>query len=245
MRSQSENPIYLLNRHVFICQGQTHTILLDLRKDRYLAVTEEQAEVLCRFVPDWPVSTRKKSANGPQANATALLVRMTQAGILTTSQPDGKTASPIAIPTATSTFVGEYHDTPARIGAARLRKFIVSVAEAGGRLRMGGLESTVRRLQTRRSEVSNRMRTSAPLAAMRDATDAFEFLRPLFLTQKDGCLLNSVALVEFLSHEELHPLLVIGVRTRPFAAHCWVQEGPVVLNDLPEQIRKFVPILAV
>jgi hypothetical protein len=36
---------------------------------------------------------------------------------------------------------------------------------------------------------------------------------------------------------------VIGVKLNPFAAHCWLQVGDVVLNDLPERVAAFTPIL--
>jgi hypothetical protein len=35
------------------------------------------------------------------------------------------------------------------------------------------------------------------------------------------------------------------VQTKPFAAHCWVQQGDVVFNDTPEHVRRYTPILAV
>jgi hypothetical protein len=52
-------------------------------------------------------------------------------------------------------------------------------------------------------------------------------------------------MIEYLSMYHVFPEWVIGVRTQPFGAHSWVQNGAVVLNDTPERVSSFTPILAV
>jgi hypothetical protein len=79
----------------------------------------------------------------------------------------------------------------------------------------------------------------------RRATAAFIYLRPLLFGAQDACLYDSIALTRFLSYYKQFPNCVIGVQTGPFGAHCWVQEGDFVLNDQPEYVRRFTPILAV
>jgi hypothetical protein len=59
------------------------------------------------------------------------------------------------------------------------------------------------------------------------------------------CLLDSFALQRFLVRRGLRPQLVIGVRLNPFAAHCWVQESDVVLNDAVERASTYTPILVI
>jgi hypothetical protein len=67
----------------------------------------------------------------------------------------------------------------------------------------------------------------------------------LLFTAHDRCLHDSLTLVRFLATKRLFPRWVIGVRTRPFAAHSWVQSGPTVLNDVHEHARDYRPILVV
>ena len=69
--------------------------------------------------------------------------------------------------------------------------------------------------------------------------------RPLLSTAHEQCLKDSLTLIRFLASERLYPQWVIGVRTRPFAAHSWVQEGSLVLNDVHETVRRYTPILVV
>jgi hypothetical protein len=39
--------------------------------------------------------------------------------------------------------------------------------------------------------------------------------------------------------------IVFAVTPRPFGAHCWVQLGPVVLNDTLNRVEIFTPIHAI
>lgn len=59
------------------------------------------------------------------------------------------------------------------------------------------------------------------------------------------CLPRSMALASCLVRAGHGVNLVIGVRLRPFAAHCWVQQGSTVLNDTPEDVAMFTPILVI
>lgn len=85
----------------------------------------------------------------------------------------------------------------------------------------------------------------APTDAMRAAAVCYMHLRPFALTTHDRCLHDSLTLVHFLAGQGLFPRWIIGVRAHPFGAHSWVQSGSLVLNDLPERVRRYQPILVV
>jgi hypothetical protein len=74
---------------------------------------------------------------------------------------------------------------------------------------------------------------------------AFVHLRPLFYTTREACLLDSLTLTHFLARYGVFPTWVFGVKTDPFYAHCWVQQGDFVFNDSPDFIKGFSPILVV
>jgi hypothetical protein len=59
------------------------------------------------------------------------------------------------------------------------------------------------------------------------------------------CLQDSLALFDLCTRRRLFPDLVIGVATTPFKAHCWLQSGPVVLNESLDCAMSFQPILVV
>jgi hypothetical protein len=59
------------------------------------------------------------------------------------------------------------------------------------------------------------------------------------------CLSDSIALLDLLARRGLAADLVFGVKLNPFAAHCWVQAGDVVLNETVECVRRHTEILVV
>jgi hypothetical protein len=67
----------------------------------------------------------------------------------------------------------------------------------------------------------------------------------LVLSPLDQCLPRSIALASTLARRGISASLVIGVRLRPFLAHSWVQSGTLLLNDRPDVVCTFVPILVV
>lgn len=56
------------------------------------------------------------------------------------------------------------------------------------------------------------------------------------------CLPKSVALRGFLASHGAGADLVLAVKLNPFAAHCWVQIGDVVVGDALEHVCAFTPI---
>ena len=60
-----------------------------------------------------------------------------------------------------------------------------------------------------------------------------------------ACLFQALVLRLFLRRGGLDADWIFGVRTWPFAAHCWIQSGDLVLNDLAERAGAYRPIMAV
>jgi uncharacterized protein YjiS (DUF1127 family) len=58
----------------------------------------------------------------------------------------------------------------------------------------------------------------------------------------DQCLVRGLAMRAIFARYGLGVDLIIGV-TLPFAAHCWIQAGPVVLSDPFDRVRNFRPLL--
>lgn len=60
---------------------------------------------------------------------------------------------------------------------------------------------------------------------------------------EDRCLPRSIALARLLRQAGSDAKLVIGVMANPFAAHAWVQDGDVAVNDTLDHVLLFAPIL--
>lgn len=71
---------------------------------------------------------------------------------------------------------------------------------------------------------------------------AFEDAR-LVHSAVDQCLPRSIALAHLLAAVGSRCEVILGAKLRPFAAHCWVQSGSVVLNESVEETARYTPIL--
>lgn len=64
-----------------------------------------------------------------------------------------------------------------------------------------------------------------------------------FLPFRRACLPDSLALLTWLLAARIEATLVVGVRLDPFLAHAWVQTSSHVLNDDPDAVLPYTPIL--
>lgn len=93
-------------------------------------------------------------------------------------------------------------------------------------------------------------RIASPIANRGDGRDivrrAKEFgSSDALIDRHDRCLLKTVAMAIYLRRHGMQPTMVLGVTLNPFRAHCWLQSDAVLLNETPEVVRNFTPILVV
>jgi hypothetical protein len=75
------------------------------------------------------------------------------------------------------------------------------------------------------------------------AKAATAFLRArVYVPIETRCLLDSLAMVRFLAKRGHRASVVFGVTSDPFSAHCWVQDGDLLLNDSIGNIETYTPI---
>lgn len=108
------------------------------------------------------------------------------------------------------------------------------------RLATRNLESLLRDV----SATNDRAAKARKRASVEDVVLAADVVERFALGSK-ACLLKSLALQKMLSRHGHASVLVFGVRLNPFGAHCWVQQGDVVLNDTIERVGMFTIIRAV
>ena len=85
---------------------------------------------------------------------------------------------------------------------------------------------------------------ASEIPPLEEAVHRFVRYRPLAPVER-SCLRDSLALADYLVARGHLPELVIGVMMDPFAAHCWLQSGQMVLNDGVDRPASFSPILVV
>jgi hypothetical protein len=231
---------YWLSPHVHVCVTGDYAVLLDLRRDKYIGIGREHMSALAASVVGWPSTAQSKVESS--APAKALLSKMLATGLLTLDPVIGKEARSPVIPQAQCMAIEADLEYRRAITVRNVSQMLIAAAKARALLRWRPIETVVARVKRRKER---RAASEFDLDAARPLVEAFLHLRPLVFTTKDECLFDSLVLVELLARNHLFPVWLFGVSTNPFRAHSWVQAGDRVLNDLPERVCRFTPILAV
>lgn len=236
----ARRPFFALADHVRACAMSDQVVLLDLRRSRYLALSLRQWEVLNGARNREAVGQHDARHAGRVSDVERLAAPLLRQRILTraTARRQEDDATRLTESSLDVRGVMPF----AAVGVGRTGRFVAAACRAAAALRLRSLSFSVERVARRAGRLHH---PQADDQRLLDAVAAFEALRPLLFTARDKCLYDSLALVTFLAGEGLAARWVIGVKTRPFAAHSWVQVGTTVLNDLHEHVRSYKPILVV
>lgn len=235
--------IYLLPSHAFACLTGGHCMFLDLRRDGYFSVPRQAMEELIPWIQNWRSIPYDKPASTSRLSDTAqaMASELVAAGMLT----EARTAPPEMARNAYPAD-GDLDSMTLSAPDPGFRRSIWSAASAllyaDLALRMLPIAQIVTAVCKRKRSRS----VAGPVDFNRTAHLTMDFLhyRPLF-PRNYLCLFDSLALIRFLSRFDLYPDWVFGVREAPFTAHCWVQDGAVVLNDHLENVDLYTPIMTV
>lgn len=235
---------YWLSKDVHICRTEDQVVILDLARSKYSAIGED-IDTFGALVHGWPCTVRADLLQHDRLEAARSAIEMMLgAGLVTADPKRGRSAEPANLPHPMTTLQTQELDVPARIRGRAIYAFLASAATSAAALHFRGMAPVVRKVRSRKARQGIGTREiNLNLAA--EAVAVFDRLRPLAFTAQDKCLFDSLVLIEFLARMQIFPTWVIGVRTRPFCAHSWVQAGDVVLNDLHEHVGKYTPILVV
>lgn len=206
------------------CLCPDATVFLDIQRDRYF-----------RLPPALETAFRTALCGGEAA--TAAVERLMALGVLErasdSAQPAHREAAAIA---ASAVDLGGERTGP---GVTTVVWVARSLLKARADLRRG-FASALSGLAGRSDRRGVSRDPDAVVAASRTFLSARRLvpIRPV-------CLLDSLALLDFLGRRNLDADLVFGVIARPFSAHCWLQIGALALNDELENLVGRTPILVV
>lgn len=245
--AQQSTPVpamYHLSQHAFACETRRYYVFLDLLGDKYISVPREDMAELVPWIHGGPF-TRGKEIPAPThlpAAAAALAAELVALGVLAESPPERKASMPIpATPVTDLPSIRASLQPPER----SLHLFLgiaASLMYARRALRSTRISLIVGTFAERKRA----MPAAGPAEWDRAAqlTAVFLDCRPLFPWDY-RCLLDSLALIRFLSRFDVYPDWIFGVQDDPFNAHCWVQAGTRVLNDDLEHVRTYTIIMTV
>lgn len=216
-----------LEPHVGYGLVDGRAVFLDLRRDRYVALERTLEESFRRL----------RSASEPAlpagADADALLATglFRRTCLRVRSQP-----APAETPSAS---LLDEPDTR-RPGWVDTLRAWATVAQTRRRLAGQPLLEIVDRLR----ESRRYPRPPGDATATEDAARLFLAARA-FVPVPRACLLDALAMLDWLGDVAGGVTLVFGVRLDPFGAHCWLQTDRLLLTDAHDTVGMFVPVMSV
>lgn len=204
-----------------------HAVVLDLARDKYLALPQALARAAARLIAGDPPTEPEL------ASARAALIRQ---GILVDAPAvaGASTQAPIAAdalwPTIDS---GQRERSPRLVGILAVQ---LALSATWLSLRLRPFRKTVSWVGAHR--VGRRP------VSRQDLLNEYAIARAWFPARL-VCRLDAMALCLHLRRGGCPARLVFGVRLDPFLAHCWVQCDDLVLNEPADIVRRYTPILTV
>jgi hypothetical protein len=240
-------PGYFLSAAAYCCEFDDGAIILELETGTYLGVHAESLPDLRARVLNWPNSQLSGGVPIQTSRVTTeasenLFADLLNRGILTTAQTLKRLPLPKS-PTAALAIAGSTA-SHRWVPIKQIPRFAMALLAVVTHHKDKKLASLLNWMRQRQRLIR---RNRHPVTAD-DALKllmAFLNLRIWFYSADKRCLFDSLVLAVFLTKERVPCTFVIGVSTKPFLAHSWVQIGEVVLNDTAEHVQTFNPILAV
>ena len=212
-----------LSPGVGFCQVGDDLVFLDLQRDRYFRLAGRD-----RLMFD--------AAGEAALDDPAALTRLQAAGLVTASD-------------AMDRIEPAFADVPDRDihMLSPVQPSLSGVVQALGGLLWAQRAVASRRIAQTIAAIGRRKTAIGPGGAQISSTQIalhFEASRA-FAPIARRCLIDSLALMRLCLARGASPTLVFGVKTDPFAAHCWLQHEGRILTCASDDALGFTPILVV
>jgi hypothetical protein len=223
---------YRLRENLSFCDVDRHLIFLDTAQDRYFKLTGALEKAMRRFLAHEDVAP---ALMGSLATARILVETSDPTAHATTVNIQLPTCSAMEQPATTS---------DRRLSSAIVIEVMATVWSVRHQLKTRVLKTILETASTYRDRKTGAREIAAPAAPEGDLLRANEqFARARrYVPIEPICLLDSLSLLRFLSRRGLPANIVFGVTPEPFAAHCWVQAGEIVLNETLSDANAHTPI---
>lgn len=210
------------------CKCAERIIFLDVHTDRYFALSG-QVDLAFQAWIAGEVSTQE-----PGGHLNSLI----GTGLLVPAPGEAKIGESSSLEPAKRDF---YARVVGRVGVTGAKAFLLRY-RARRSMRTQSFRAVLRDVSDRKAALTSI--TNDAVGEISLACKAFGSTSWAFRA-RDQCVPESIAFHRLCLDRGVPATLVIGVKVNPFAAHCWVQHGDVVINDRMERIRQFTPILEI
>lgn len=220
-----------LSPDVYLAKVDDRSIILDLKKNRYIGLNPAMTKAALSSLDDSP------SIDSADAAVERAKSQLLQQGILTQHAPPSprqraNTARSCRWPTR------------GNVGASRRWRDAISplraLAEVELSLRTRSFYETIKWMRQQKAGTN----LKPTIATAQNLLDIYADARPWFPI-KPVCRLDAMALCLYFWRNGQSADLVFGVRLGVFQAHCWAQQGDIVLNEPFDRILQYSQIMAV
>lgn len=236
---------YWIPDGIHLCQTPDGLVFLDQNTNRYSGLDLASSAAIASRING--LSTHYERPQSPDDSATMEIASVLERqGLLRRNRQGAHSFSPIQLPEIDidRSIDSLYQSPPIRWH--HIANFVV--AWSGIKLRLAVCRKSGHlRILTERSRLArSRDRRTNPdtLAAAGNLFCIFQTLRAVVSGTHDQCLPMALALRQFLWAYGIRPTLVIGVRSRPFLAHAWIQVETLALDIAPDSVDPLIPIFA-
>ena len=203
-------------------------VFLDLARDRYLALPPPIEHAFTHLLTlEEPVL--------PEGPDRDLLLGT---GLFRTGSLLGRGVKAATVPQCSASLLDEVARPRASLRA------ILAARASVGRARKQLASRPLRAIVDAIRETRYAARRDDTGAAGEDAARLFLAARAL-VPVEPCCLLDCLAMLDWLGEEAKPATLVFAVREDPFTAHCWLQTDRLLLTDTADGLDPFTPVYAV
>lgn len=235
--------------HVHVCVTRTGSVILDVKRDKYLGLGREETELLAGAVTGWPSPLWQRStcldAEASKRATSDLCELLVADGVLESAGEAKKERAVADLRHMKGEWIsiGDELEVAGRVTLRHIANFLSAYVWARYSLAWRPFSTVVAEVTaTKLRQVLDLDRCH--IRRVSAMVDIFRRLRPFAFAAEGHCLLHALTL-RFLSKYQLHPQWVIGVTTQPWAAHSWVQWDNFLLDSNPEKVCGYTPIMMV
>lgn len=223
---------YQLREGLSCCDVGGHLIFLDIAQDRYFKLTGPLEKAMRSF------QAHEDVASKPVDGLVTARILVEAPG------PKGRAAIanfqlPVRSAIEHSATIPGHRHSPAIVF-----ELMATIWSTRRHLKTRTLKTNLDEASAYRDRKTNALGVAAPTALEENLLQAnWQFARARrYVPIEPTCLLDSLSLLRFLSRRGLSANIVFGVTSEPFAAHCWVQTGDIVLNETLSDANAHTPI---
>jgi len=235
-----------LSRHMRVCWVPEGAVLLDLKCNRYYGLATNEATSLHALLEH--ILTAEEHRNDDYTtfadeHMSSMVKQLLADGILCIEPVDRSATAAMKLEQPIDCVGRDTHSSRA-CRPRHLAHFMHAYWWAKSALQRRSLLEISDAIAAQKTSIEGHV-SHRDLDQLIELVNIFKRLRAYTFTARDQCLFHALVLTDFLLRQGIAAIWCIGVKTRPWAAHSWVQANGMTLDCTPEQIREYTPILAV